>query len=195
MVLYRYTCALFQLIYEPKFWFQLSRLSVESMTPSWNKASDLRTTRISNHSTHEVLIFKEVEWLTLRAEAGTNADSPTPGYNINAPLRLITSHGRTRIALKKSTHGIQFFLHTFLELCLKEFNHENKQKIWHKRESNVFYLSWIAKFLSKNLEFSSCAQIIREGGSTSKTDQRSKIKVHGTGLLENQGKKDLAYSN
>lgn len=98
--------------------FQLSRLCVESRTPTWKEAGDLHQTRIRDARLQQVLIFKQVSWQLLRIEASNiglaaaspeeinaNQRSPTGGYNINAPLRLITNQGRCRVTMKKSTMG------------------------------------------------------------------------------------------
>ncbi|KAM3726539.1 Bridge-like lipid transfer protein family member 3B [Dirofilaria immitis] len=79
----------------------LSRLAVESKSPSWQPVSDLRYTRISDTATRRLLMFKMVTWQLLRIEASAQAKSPR--NVINAPLRLITSSGKSRICVKKST--------------------------------------------------------------------------------------------
>lgn len=85
---------------------QLSRLSVESVTPQWGAAKDLRHTRLTDHTLQQTLLFKLVRWEVLRMEASA-AEGRVGGGGppISAPLRLITSQGRTRIAVKKSTLG------------------------------------------------------------------------------------------
>ncbi|KRY20023.1 UHRF1-binding protein 1-like [Trichinella patagoniensis] len=81
----------------------LSQISVESRTPFWKEANDLRETRITDSHSKQILLFKQISWKTLRLEASTLGDSIATGYNINAPLRLITSQGRCRFITKKST--------------------------------------------------------------------------------------------
>ncbi|KRY76215.1 UHRF1-binding protein 1-like [Trichinella pseudospiralis] len=83
----------------------LSQISVESRTPFWKEAKDLRETRITDSHCKQILLFKQISWKTLRLEASTLGDSIATGYNINAPLRLITSQGRCRFITKKSTIG------------------------------------------------------------------------------------------
>ncbi|CAJ0583669.1 unnamed protein product, partial [Mesorhabditis spiculigera] len=86
--------------------FMLSRLSVESRTPGWAIAKDLKKTRISCHNTNRTLVYKQVSWQLLRIEASARTAEETQRRNINAPLRLITSDGKIRITLKKdSTNG------------------------------------------------------------------------------------------
>ncbi|VDO94241.1 unnamed protein product [Soboliphyme baturini] len=80
----------------------LSRITVESCNPHWKDASDLRKTRLLEPTQNLVLLFKRISWQTLRLEASTLGSSISTGYNINAPLRLITSLGRCRITSKKS---------------------------------------------------------------------------------------------
>uniref|UniRef100_A0A1I7V577 Chorein_N domain-containing protein n=1 Tax=Loa loa TaxID=7209 RepID=A0A1I7V577_LOALO len=79
----------------------LSRLAVESKSPGWQTVSDLRYTRIVDTTTGKLLIFKMVTWQLLRIEASAQANSSRNA--INAPLRLITSTGKSRISVKKST--------------------------------------------------------------------------------------------
>ncbi|XP_059079286.1 bridge-like lipid transfer protein family member 3B isoform X2 [Tigriopus californicus] len=74
--------------------FQMSRIELESKSPTWTKA-DLRMTRIKDTDKGEVLNFKELSWQTLRIEAkSTKTDDLTP-------LRLITQQARCRITIKK----------------------------------------------------------------------------------------------
>lgn len=101
--------------------FQLSRLSVESTSPGWQQTSDLRMTRVSDTNTHRTLLFKQITWQLLRIQAsartGTSHDAQLP--TINAPLRLITSQGKCRIAIKKSTLGMCLsFSYSFIYLYL-----------------------------------------------------------------------------
>ncbi|VDK66808.1 unnamed protein product [Onchocerca ochengi] len=78
----------------------LSRLAVESKSPNWQPVSDLRYTRIADTASNRLLIFKMVTWQLLRIEA--SAQTKLSGNVINAPLRLITSSGKSRICVKKS---------------------------------------------------------------------------------------------
>ncbi|OZC09215.1 hypothetical protein X798_03759 [Onchocerca flexuosa] len=78
----------------------LSRLAVESKSPSWQPASDLRYTRIIDTASNRLLMFKMVTWQLLRIEA--SAQAKLSGNVINAPLRLITSSGKSRVCVKKS---------------------------------------------------------------------------------------------
>ncbi|KAL3981942.1 N-terminal region of Chorein a TM vesicle-mediated sorter family protein [Acanthocheilonema viteae] len=79
----------------------LSRLAVESKSPGWQTVNDLRYTRIVDTNTDKLLMFKMVTWQLLRIEVSAKADSLQNATN--APLRLITSNGKTRISVKKST--------------------------------------------------------------------------------------------
>ncbi|EYB87649.1 hypothetical protein Y032_0259g495 [Ancylostoma ceylanicum] len=83
--------------------FMLSRLSVESRTPGWQVAQDLRQTRISCPVINRALMFKQISWQLLRIEASAKTDRNEKRCTINAPLRLITSGGKIRLALKKNT--------------------------------------------------------------------------------------------
>uniref|UniRef100_A0A2C9JX98 Uncharacterized protein n=1 Tax=Biomphalaria glabrata TaxID=6526 RepID=A0A2C9JX98_BIOGL len=47
----------------------LSRVKVQSMSPTWQTPSDLRSTRIRDPGRGEILLFKEIEWQTTRIEA------------------------------------------------------------------------------------------------------------------------------
>ncbi|KAE9415355.1 hypothetical protein Angca_006832 [Angiostrongylus cantonensis] len=83
--------------------FMLSRLSVESRTPGWQIAQDLRLTRINCPDLSRVLLYKQISWQLLRIEASTKTERSEKRCTINAPLRLITSGGKIRVALKKNT--------------------------------------------------------------------------------------------
>lgn len=88
----------------------LSRLSVESRSPTWKKVDDLRLTRASDPGLHQVIFYKEVSCQLLRIEASDHSATerrPDGMRNrINSPLRLILpSGGKCRIVVKKSTKG------------------------------------------------------------------------------------------
>jgi len=74
--------------------FQMSRIVVESKSPSWQKAS-LPHTRLKDLEKGEVLVFKELSWQTVRIEARSTVATDL------TPLRLITNQARVRITLKK----------------------------------------------------------------------------------------------
>ncbi|KAG1680647.1 UHRF1-binding protein 1-like [Nymphon striatum] len=76
----------------------LSKIKLESRTPSWKKAH-LQMTRVKDPDRGEVLIFKELDWCLLRIEAqavknGVIDEEVTP-------IRFITSQARCRITIKK----------------------------------------------------------------------------------------------
>ncbi|CAH0560093.1 unnamed protein product [Brassicogethes aeneus] len=73
---------------------QISRIVVESKNPRWVK-SDLRMTRVKDPEKGQLLIFKELEWQTVRIEAKSTIDK-----NLT-PLRLLTNQARCRIVIKK----------------------------------------------------------------------------------------------
>lgn len=73
---------------------QISRILLESKSPKWEKA-DLRMTRLKDPSKGQMLIFKELEWQTLKIEAKSTKDT-----NLT-PLRLITNQATCRIVIKK----------------------------------------------------------------------------------------------
>ncbi|UYV78895.1 UHRF1BP1L [Cordylochernes scorpioides] len=75
--------------------FQLSRLTVESRTPSW-KQGELRLCRIKDTERGEILLFKQVDWQVVRIEAKAR----TPDSNLT-PLRLITNQACCRLTIKK----------------------------------------------------------------------------------------------
>lgn len=75
---------------------------VESKTPKWTK-TDLRMTRLKDPEKGQLLIFKELEWQTVRIEAKSTIDK-----NLT-PLRLLTNQARCRIIIKKRLSGN--FLH------------------------------------------------------------------------------------
>ncbi|XP_076351118.1 bridge-like lipid transfer protein family member 3B isoform X2 [Tachypleus tridentatus] len=86
--------------------FQISRLLVESRTPSWKK-EDLRLTRIKHPEKREILLFKQIEWQVLRIEAKAVGNTSLSGQatvhpNVTlTPLRLITNQACCRITIKK----------------------------------------------------------------------------------------------
>ncbi|XP_018565221.1 UHRF1-binding protein 1-like [Anoplophora glabripennis] len=73
---------------------QISRIVVESKSPKFAK-SELRMTRLKNPEKGQLLIFKELEWQTVRIEAKSTKDK-----NLT-PLRLLTNQARCRIVIKK----------------------------------------------------------------------------------------------
>ena len=94
---------------------QMSRIVIQSRTPTWEKATDLRMTRIKDELRGQILLFKEAEWQTLRVEA--NALAPQPAGDgsaggggaepqlVTTPLRLIANQSKVRITMKKRLAG------------------------------------------------------------------------------------------
>lgn len=68
---------------------------MESKSPVW-KRCDLRMTRLKDSSKGQLLIFKELEWQTVRMEARS-----TENTELSTCLRLITNRARCRIIMKK----------------------------------------------------------------------------------------------
>lgn len=77
---------------------------VESKSATWQRC-DLRTTRVKDPDRGQLLIFKELEWQTVRIEAQSTKDK-----NLT-PLRLLTNQARCRITIKKRISGL-------LNLCI-----------------------------------------------------------------------------
>ncbi|XP_011862998.1 PREDICTED: UHRF1-binding protein 1 isoform X1 [Vollenhovia emeryi] len=73
---------------------QMNRIIVESKSATWQRC-DLRTTRVKDPDRGQLLIFKELEWQTVRIEAQSTKDQ-----NLT-PLRLLTNQARCRITIKK----------------------------------------------------------------------------------------------
>ncbi|XP_011698292.1 PREDICTED: UHRF1-binding protein 1 isoform X3 [Wasmannia auropunctata] len=73
---------------------QMNRIMVESKSATWQRC-DLRTTRVKDPDRGQLLIFKELEWQTVRIEAQSTKDQ-----NLT-PLRLLTNQARCRITIKK----------------------------------------------------------------------------------------------
>lgn len=73
---------------------QMNRIMVESKSATWQRC-DLRTTRVKDPDRGQLLIFKELEWQTVRIEAQSTKDK-----NLT-PLRLLTNQARCRITIKK----------------------------------------------------------------------------------------------
>lgn len=76
----------------------MSRIVVESKSPEWQR-SDLRMTRLKDPDRGQLLIFKELEWQTVRIEACSTKDKEL------TPLRLLTNQARCRITIKKRISG------------------------------------------------------------------------------------------
>ena len=76
----------------------MSQVLVESKSPAWKK-SDLRTTRLKEPDKGQLLIFKELEYQTLRIEAHSTIDEDL------TPLLLLTNQAKCRITLKKRLSG------------------------------------------------------------------------------------------
>ncbi|OQV15899.1 UHRF1-binding protein 1-like [Hypsibius exemplaris] len=80
---------------------QVNRIKVFSTTPDYAACDDLRMTRLKDESRDAVLVFKCVSWQTVRIEAASGSGChQTDGLN-RSSIRLITSAGQARIALKK----------------------------------------------------------------------------------------------
>ncbi|KAG5322263.1 UH1BL protein, partial [Pseudoatta argentina] len=73
---------------------QMNRIMVESKSATWQRC-DLRTTRVKDPDRGQLLIFKELEWQTVRIEAQSTKD-----HNLT-PLRLLTNQATCRITIKK----------------------------------------------------------------------------------------------
>lgn len=75
--------------------FNLSRVVLESRCPNW-KSGELSLTRIKDTKRGQILLFKIVDWQTMRLEAKCLTDPD------QAPLRLITNHAQCRLTIKKN---------------------------------------------------------------------------------------------
>lgn len=76
----------------------MNRIVVESKSAAWQRC-DLRTTRLKDPDRGQLLIFKELEWQTVRIEAQSTKDT-----NLT-PLRLLTNQARCLITIKKRISG------------------------------------------------------------------------------------------
>ncbi|CAG7723422.1 unnamed protein product [Allacma fusca] len=79
---------------------QISRIRLESQSPNWKKV-DLQGTRLKCMERGETLVFKAMEWQTLRLEARSTSDR-----NL-APLRLLTNQAKAHIVIKKKLSDCQ----------------------------------------------------------------------------------------
>ncbi|ERL88604.1 hypothetical protein D910_05989 [Dendroctonus ponderosae] len=77
---------------------QIQRISVESVTPKFTRM-DLPLTRLKSPEKGQLLIFKELQWQTVRIEAKSTKDDTL------TPLRLLTNQARCRITIKKRLSG------------------------------------------------------------------------------------------
>ncbi|CAG5077279.1 Similar to Uhrf1bp1l: UHRF1-binding protein 1-like (Mus musculus) [Cotesia congregata] len=85
---------------------------VESKSPTWQRC-DLRMTRVKDPDRGQLLIFKELEWQTVRIEAQSTIDQ-----NLT-PLRLLTNQARCRITIKKRLSGSLIEKATTIERKIK----------------------------------------------------------------------------
>ncbi|XP_071956518.1 bridge-like lipid transfer protein family member 3B [Antedon mediterranea] len=77
---------------------QISRFVVQSVSPSTWQPTDLRMTRIKDQTRGETLLFKMVEWSTIRL---TIDALDHEGGRPNTPIRIITNQGQIHITMKK----------------------------------------------------------------------------------------------
>jgi hypothetical protein len=65
-------------------------------------------TRLKDPDRGQLLIFKELEWQTVRIEAKSTKDKEL------TPLRLLTNQACCRITIKKRTAGAVYFIWSYL---------------------------------------------------------------------------------
>eukprot|EP00111_Clytia_hemisphaerica_P007740 TCONS_00022484-protein len=78
----------------------ISRVIVQSTTPEWRQATNLRQTRIKDDDKDEVINFKEIKWGTMRVHADAAYMSESKEIP-STPLRLITNNSMIRLVIKK----------------------------------------------------------------------------------------------
>ncbi|KAJ8298803.1 hypothetical protein KUTeg_022863 [Tegillarca granosa] len=83
-----------------KYGFVDRVIDVRSMTPNWQKAEHLQSTRIKDTDRGEILLFKEVDWQTTRIEA-TAVEGENDEQFVGTPLRFIANQSKIRITMKK----------------------------------------------------------------------------------------------
>lgn len=86
-----------------KFNAQLSLLQIiiESRLPNFKPVNNISQTKIKDTNRNQILIFKYIEWSSLRFEA--RSETKTEEFQTHSsPLRLITRNGTCKITLKKS---------------------------------------------------------------------------------------------
>ncbi|GAV04728.1 hypothetical protein RvY_14962 [Ramazzottius varieornatus] len=86
---------------------QVNRIKVFSANPNYELSSDLRMSRLKDESKDAVLVFKCVTWQTLRIEATSGARNSGADVGAHSSIRLITSSGQARIALKKAVSSCE----------------------------------------------------------------------------------------
>uniref|UniRef100_A0A0N4Z509 Chorein_N domain-containing protein n=1 Tax=Parastrongyloides trichosuri TaxID=131310 RepID=A0A0N4Z509_PARTI len=79
----------------------LQRFCLESRTPLWKQANDLKQTRFTDHSTNQTMIHKHISWQLLKIEASYIKDD-SDCKKATVPIRLLTMGGSCRIAIKKN---------------------------------------------------------------------------------------------
>ncbi|XP_024085881.1 UHRF1-binding protein 1-like isoform X2 [Cimex lectularius] len=92
---------------------QIMRILVESKSPDWKKV-ELTKTRKKDKSKKHILIFKTIEWQTLRLEANSTKEKGLDS------LRLFTNMAKCRLTIKKRTSDC-FVMGCKLLLILEEF--------------------------------------------------------------------------
>ena len=79
----------------------LLQITVESRSPNFKPVDNIGQTKIKDTNRNQILIFKYIEWASLRFEA--RSESKTEEFQAHSsPLRLITRNGSCRVTLKKS---------------------------------------------------------------------------------------------
>lgn len=79
----------------------LLQITVESRSPNFKPVDNISQTKIKDTNRNQILIFKYIEWASLRFEA--RSESKTEEFQAHSsPLRLITRNGSCRVTLKKS---------------------------------------------------------------------------------------------
>ncbi|CAH1786953.1 unnamed protein product, partial [Owenia fusiformis] len=124
---------------------QISRILVNSCTPNWAKATDLRHSRVKDTIQDALIIFKEVEWQTLRIEA--NAIASKDKSFTTTPLRLISNQAKIRISIKKSLNDCSM-LATKLQFNLDDL-------LWVLTDSQLKAMLLFMKSLKQIIEKSS----------------------------------------
>lgn len=79
----------------------LLQIMVESRLPNFNPVNNISQTKIKDTNRNQILIFKYIEWQSLRFEARSETKNEELQTH-SSPLRLITRNGSCKIVLKKS---------------------------------------------------------------------------------------------
>ncbi|ESO97583.1 hypothetical protein LOTGIDRAFT_104431 [Lottia gigantea] len=154
---------------------ELSRLTVQSMTPRWKPSENLRDSRAKDTENDAILLFKEIEWQNTRIHA-SSVDIGTTDFS--SPLRLIANQAKIRITMKKKIADSSIIA-TRLQLYLDDL-------LWVLTKTQLKEAILYANSLSK---------IIENSSAQSKQRAAEKLQVLKILLAEDKSPQTLSPSH